>query len=92
MQKIACALFCTLLSAGVPGAKPRPRRRYRERLEKPKPIAANQPLVYRYALPTANHVFFFWAKPADYQRAAQHIYHAPGQASFVELPVVTTGN
>jgi hypothetical protein len=96
------------------------RGRYRESLEKPKPIAANEPLVYRYALPTANHVFLpghrimvqvqsswfplydrnpqtfvpdiFWAKPADYQRAAQHIYHAPGQASFVELPVVTTGN
>jgi len=96
------------------------RGRYRESLEKPKPIAANQPLVYHFALPTANHVFLpghrimvqvqsswfplydrnpqtfvpdiFWAKPADYQRAAQHIYHAPGQASFVELPVVTTGN
>ena len=96
------------------------RGRYRESLEKAKPIAANQPLVYRFALPTANHVFLpghrimvqvqsswfplydrnpqtfvpniFWAKPADYQRAAQHIYHAPGQASFVELPVVTTGN
>jgi uncharacterized protein len=96
------------------------RGRYRESWEKPKPIAANQPLVYRYALPTANHVFLpghrimvqvqsswfplydrnpqtfvpdiFWAKPADYQRATQHIYHAAGQASFVELPVVATGN
>jgi putative CocE/NonD family hydrolase len=96
------------------------RGRYRESLEKAKPIAANQPLTYHFALPTANHVFLpghrimvqvqsswfplydrnpqtfvpdiFWAKPADYQRAAQHIYHAPGQASFVELPVVTTGN
>jgi putative CocE/NonD family hydrolase len=96
------------------------RGRYRESLEKPTAIAANQPLVYRFALPTANHVFLpghrimvqvqsswfplydrnpqtfvpdiFWAKPADYQRATQHIYHAPGQASFVELPVVTTGN
>jgi putative CocE/NonD family hydrolase len=31
----------------------------------------------------------FWAKPADYRRAVQRIYHAPGQASFIELPVVT---
>jgi len=96
------------------------RGRYRESLEKPTAIAANQPLTYRFAMPTANHVFLpghrimvqvqsswfplydrnpqtfvpdiFWAKPADYQRATQHIYHAPGQASFVELPVVTTGN
>ncbi|HEY1263287.1 MAG TPA: CocE/NonD family hydrolase, partial [Terriglobales bacterium] len=30
----------------------------------------------------------FWAKPEDYQKATQRIYHAPGQASFVELPVV----
>ena len=32
----------------------------------------------------------FWAKPADYQKATQRIYHAPGQASFIELPVVKT--
>jgi putative CocE/NonD family hydrolase len=30
----------------------------------------------------------FWAKPADYRKATQRVYHAPGQASFVELPVV----
>jgi uncharacterized protein len=30
----------------------------------------------------------FWAKPSDYRKATQRIYHAPGQASFVELPVV----
>ena len=30
----------------------------------------------------------FWAKPEDYKKATQRIYHAPGQASFVELPVV----
>ncbi|HET7503839.1 MAG TPA: CocE/NonD family hydrolase [Kofleriaceae bacterium] len=30
----------------------------------------------------------FWAKPADYRKATQRIYHAPDQASFVELPVV----
>jgi len=32
----------------------------------------------------------FWAKPADYRTAVQRVYHAPGQASFVELPVVVT--
>jgi hypothetical protein len=31
----------------------------------------------------------FWAKPEDYKKATQRIYHAPVQASFVELPVVT---
>jgi putative CocE/NonD family hydrolase len=94
------------------------RGRYRESLEQAKAIAANQPLLYRYALPTANHVFLpghrimvqvqsswfplydrnpqtfvpniFWAKPADYRKATQRIYHAPGQASFIELPVVKT--
>jgi len=33
------------------------RGRYRESLETPKAIAANEPLRYRFALPTANHVF-----------------------------------
>ncbi|HEY7114927.1 MAG TPA: CocE/NonD family hydrolase [Thermoanaerobaculia bacterium] len=33
------------------------RGRYRESLETPKPLAANQPLAYRWALPNANHVF-----------------------------------
>jgi putative CocE/NonD family hydrolase len=33
------------------------RGRYRESLETPKPIASNEPLLYRFALPTANHVF-----------------------------------
>jgi len=33
------------------------RGRYRESMETAKPIAANQPLPYRFALPTANHVF-----------------------------------
>jgi hypothetical protein len=32
----------------------------------------------------------FWAKPADYRKATQRIYHAPGQASFIELPLVRT--
>jgi putative CocE/NonD family hydrolase len=93
------------------------RGRYRESFETPKPIASGQPLLYRFALPTANHVFLpghrimvqiqsswfplydrnpqtfvpniFWAKPADYRKATQRIYHAPGQASFIELPLVT---
>ncbi|HWU77876.1 MAG TPA: CocE/NonD family hydrolase [Rhodanobacter sp.] len=30
----------------------------------------------------------FLAQPADYRKATQHIYHAPGEASYVELPVV----
>ncbi len=94
------------------------RGRYRESLEMPKPIAPDKPLLYRFALPTANHVFLpghrimvqvqsswfplydrnpqtfvpniFWAKPSDYQKAVQRIYHAPGKASFVELPLVTS--
>ena len=96
------------------------RGRYRESLETAKPIASDKPLLYRFALPTANHVFLpghrlmvqvqsswfplydrnpqtfvpniFWAKPQDYKKAVQRIWHgqAPGQASFVELPLVTT--
>ena len=92
------------------------RGRYRESFETPKAITANTPLVYRFALPTTNHVFLpghrimvqvqsawfplydrnpqtfvpniFNAKPEDYRKATQRIYHAPGQASFVELPIV----
>ena len=30
----------------------------------------------------------FWAKPEDYKKATQRVYHAAGQASAVELPVV----
>jgi len=30
----------------------------------------------------------FRATPGDYRKATQRIYHAPGQASFVELPLV----
>jgi len=94
------------------------RGRYRESLETAKPIISGQPLLYRFNLPTANHVFLpghrvmvqiqsswfplydrnpqtfvpniFWAKPDDYRRATQRVYHGPGQASFIELPVVTT--
>ncbi|HEY2362627.1 MAG TPA: CocE/NonD family hydrolase [Candidatus Angelobacter sp.] len=93
------------------------RGRYRESMETPKPIKADTPLVYRFELPTTNHVFLpghrimvqvqsswfplydrnpqtfvpniFWAKPGDYKKATQRIYHQPGEASFVELPVVS---
>ncbi|MGC1649705.1 MAG: CocE/NonD family hydrolase [Candidatus Sulfotelmatobacter sp.] len=30
----------------------------------------------------------FWAKPGDYQKATQRVFHSSDQASFVELPVV----
>jgi putative CocE/NonD family hydrolase len=94
------------------------RGRYREGFETPKPIASNQPLLYRWALPTANHVFLkghrmmiqiqstwfplydrnpqsfvpniFWAKPGDYKKATQRIYHSSAQPSSIELPLVTT--
>jgi len=92
------------------------RGRYRESFSDPKPLAANQPLLYQFALPTADHVFLpghrimvqvqsswfplydrnpqtfvqsiFWAKPGDYKKAVQRVYVAPGQESFLELPVV----
>ena len=91
------------------------RGRYREGLETPKAITAGEPLLYRFSLPPANHVFLpghrimvqvqsswfplydrnpqsfvpniFWAKPQDYHKAEQRIYHAPGQESFIELPI-----
>src|SRR6266852_1128589 len=94
------------------------RGRYRESFETPKAIASDKPLLYRFALPTANHVFLpghrilvqiqsawfplydrnpqtfvpniFWAKPGDFRKATQRIYHAPGQATFIELPLVST--
>jgi len=76
------------------------RGRYRESFSAPKAIEAGKPLKYRFALPPANHVFLpghripqsfvpniFWAKPGDYKKATQRIYHAPGAASSIELPV-----
>ena len=95
------------------------RGRYRESLETAKAIEPGKPLLYRFALPTANHVFLpghrimvqvqsswfplydrnpqtfvpniFWAKPGDYRKATQRVYHSPspGEASFVELPLVS---
>jgi hypothetical protein len=92
------------------------RGRYRESLEHAAPITPGEPLLYRFALPTANHVFLpassiavqvqsswfplydrnpqtfvpsiFWARPEDYRKAVQRIYHAPGLESFIELPLV----
>jgi len=32
----------------------------------------------------------FWAKPGDYKKAVQRVFHSPDQASFIELPVVHT--
>jgi len=92
------------------------RGRYRESFEDPKAITPSKPLLYRFSLPTANHVFLpghrimvqvqsswfplydrnpqtyvpsiFWAKAEDYKKATQRIYHAPGQESFIELPLV----
>ena len=31
----------------------------------------------------------FWAKPEDYKKATQRIYHAVGLESYIELPLVT---
>ena len=94
------------------------RGRYRESLENPKAIAADKALLYKFALPNANHVFLrghrimvqvqsswfplydrnpqtfvpniFWAKPGEYKKAVQRVFHSAEQASFVELPVVET--
>ena len=93
------------------------RGRYRESLTTPKAIASNEPLQFRFALPTTNHVFLpghrimvqvqsswfplydrnpqsfvpniLFAKPGDYQKATQRVYHSPSHASSVELPIVT---
>ena len=32
----------------------------------------------------------FWAKPGDYKKAVQRVFHSNDEASFVELPVVET--
>jgi hypothetical protein len=31
----------------------------------------------------------FWAKPADYRKATQRIYHSAGAASAIDLPVIS---
>ncbi|MCI0357491.1 MAG: CocE/NonD family hydrolase [Planctomycetaceae bacterium] len=91
------------------------RGRYRESFATAKAITPDTPLLYRFALPTANHVFLpghrimvqiqsswfplydrnpqtfvpniFWAKPGEYRKATQRVYHAPKQSSFIELPI-----
>jgi hypothetical protein len=32
----------------------------------------------------------FFAQASDYKKATERIYHTTGNASFVELPLVTT--
>jgi hypothetical protein len=92
------------------------RGRYRTSFENPVAITPDQPLLYRFGLPTVNHVFLpghrimvqvqstlfplydrnpqkfvpniFDAKPGDYQKATQRIWHTPDNASFISLPVV----
>jgi putative CocE/NonD family hydrolase len=91
------------------------RGRYRESNARAKPIPPDTPLLYRFALPTANHVFrpghrimvqiqsswfplydrnpqtfvpnIFWAKPGDYHKATQRVYHSAKESSFIELPL-----
>src|ERR1700735_5144983 len=91
------------------------RGRYRTSFEHPAAITANLPLLYRFGIPTVNHVFLpghrimvqvqstlfplydrnpqtfvgniLDAKPADYQKATQRIWHTPANASFIELPL-----
>ncbi len=31
----------------------------------------------------------FWAKPSDYRKAEQRVYHTPGEESYIELPLVS---
>ena len=92
------------------------RGRYRTSFSHPEPIKPNEPLLYKFALPTVNHVFqpghrimvqvqsslfplydrnpqkyvsnIFDAKPADYEKATQRVWHTPGDASFIDMPVV----
>ncbi len=103
---------------GVGGHLPRPLPREPGNAQGAR--SPDAPLRYRFALPTANHVFLpghrimvqvqsswfplydrnpqtfvpniFWAKPADYKKATQRVHHAPGQASFIELPLVDGKN
>jgi putative CocE/NonD family hydrolase len=92
------------------------RGRYRESLENAKAIPPDKALLYKFTLPTVNHVFLpghrimvqvqsswfplydrnpqtfvpniFWAKPGDYKKATQRVFHSPEHASFIELPLV----
>ncbi len=92
------------------------RGRYRTSFEHPEAIKPNEPLLYKFGLPTVNHIFLpghrimvqvqstlfplydrnpqkfvpniFNAKSGDYQKATQRIWHTPGNASMISLPVV----
>ena len=92
------------------------RGRYRESVSTPHAIEPDAPLEYRFALPTANHVFLpghrimvqiqsswfplydrnpqtfvpdiFQAKPGDYRKATQRVYHTSSEPSYIQLPVV----
>ena len=96
------------------------RGRYRTSFEHPEAVTPGRPLLYRFRLPTVNHVFLpghrimvqvqstlfplydrnpqtfvpniFDAKPADYQKATERIWHTPAEASHILLPVVSTPN
>ena len=96
------------------------RGRYRTTFEHPEAVTPGRPLLYRFRLPTVNHVFLpghrimvqvqstlfplydrnpqtfvpniFDAKPADYQKATERIWHTPAEASHISLPVVSTPN
>ena len=95
------------------------RGRYRTSFEHPQALTPDQPLLYSFGLPTANHVFqpghrimvqvqsslfplydrnpqtfvpnIFDAKPSDYRKATQRVWHTPGTASAISLPVVPNG-
>ena len=92
------------------------RGRYRASFSQPEAIIANQPLMYKFALPNVNHTFqpghrimvqvqstlfplydrnpqtfvpnIFYAKTTDYTKATQRIWHEPGKASYISLPIV----
>ncbi len=34
----------------------------------------------------------FWARPGDYQKAEQKVWHAPAHQSYIELPLVKAGS
>jgi putative CocE/NonD family hydrolase len=91
------------------------RGRYRESFARARPLTPGKPLLYRFALPTANHVFrpghrimvqvqsswfplydrnpqtfvpnIFKARPGDYRKATQRVYHSARESSFIELPL-----
>jgi predicted acyl esterase len=94
------------------------RGRFRKSLAHPSALTPNKPLVYRFALPAADHVFLpghrimvqiqsswfplydrnpqtfvkniFKAKPSDYVKADQRIYHTPAHATYIGLPIAKT--